>query len=1732
MTPPTHSVQESDDISSEGQPSEPINSSEENLKELPGVEELPDIEESLYIEESSDIEESQVAENPPEQEPSDKDLSDDAPYKSDMPETGAAEDVAAEDRKAEDEQIKQYGEFDWDSVDWDLIERLDAVASGALKAAPERAANVRRLLAANALEPEPDPNAPRTIIINEEVLKENPGDRKVTLITEEKNPRDHTYIIIGGQKLDLHDPAALEQFENSGSIANGSSVKLSLAFEINSGNIREQDYIIYNLPKNLEWDDKFGAIYNRNDPNGAPVGTYAITNNTIIVQYSKEFLENNGMIDTRITADGRVLLDEGEEEGTRDFDFEGIGTIEDVKIETKADLQIEKNVQNDHVIINNSEEGDYTETSITVYYLIEMEVIGDTGATISDIHIHDTLSSIVGGDTDTVEMKFLTDTFTFGTGFNNDDSREKIKNIELTENEYSFDVEQWTKEDGKLYITYAINFIPQLAEYDPSSDISADTQILIKNNLTSTIGETPGPSAEDTFAYNNGMVDKKGSPVTSESYTADWTATYNDYAPIAGANLGLALIGDTLEQDEFDDTGEPTGNKIIIHDIEPIDIDAMVNGELNPDNWNLENFSITAYDAVNGIYASSGRKLTDDNIIDEGMFHVDSYGDIITEISSILDFAKAYFMTAGEYGVKVPTTTKYVIKYRTRLHPDFENEPNDLTSKVDMKNSASNGPDILPDGGSVTDGVGVGPAKPTLSKTYKAAADNPSNAEWQITTEIRDPKIQIKGSLIYDYISKGHTIDETVPIGFYVYDEDASDFTLLGTIPWSETSVVTLGSGTYVENQDSAGNLISPVTSENKYNENFKENFKVDLLAALKFFSDSEHIIDVNGNEGLAKTKYKLTYQTTLSLDPDSGVETSGSAFIYRNNAFMVFTDDTVSNVSANTTRSLISKTNLDNNNTLFKAATGKDLSELDYQEIPWYMTAMVLNDELALTDAYRKTYSTDGDMSFVEGSLVVYQTTKDNYASSGFDWENDAEIVPESEYTFTKTYFEDTGLENGFVLSFKSGSLRLDSGNRVIVFFLTRGGDDYDNNISLRYFNSVSPNYDVAVQPVASDYTTRNYSILNKAAQPNSPDTPTVITYTVNVNNSRLDLFDDSDTLELTDTLKQNLTYIAGSMKFYEMVLDDNGRLTQIEHENGSDGYSIDAHEQTEDGHDILKITVPDKTYVRLVYECSVAYPRSDSEAINEIHLTANKDYSARTTTVIRILEHDAEASGQNFLIRVFKYDEYDPINALPGAYFRISAYDPYRDDETGTRKLEFVTSRENPVEGITDENGEFVFTGIPDVVYKVEEIRSPEGYAVSNAIEYFCFTGYRSPDDYQGILDENGKEINPYINVVSDVSEFRFIVGNKPANTAVKLIKKNQNGDLLSGAEFELKKEGEDKSTLLTTDDNGELVISYLDEGEYYLTEITPPEGHLLMTEPLHFSYDGETIFTFDENEAIESYESATAPEIYNILTVIDEKSDDVSIKVSKTWDDWNNIDNYRPSQVTVNLYQIWNGEREIADTKLLSDENKWTYTFDNLPTVKEGSPATYEVEEERVDWYLSETVTEDDGSITFNNIHRPWFPQIPNTPGSYGNLYILKTVTGEALKDIEYEFKLDITFPDGREYTDTFEIKPGTEVLYDYIDQGAKVNVIETDSKGYTITYTLDDEVVDEISFTIDKDAEVHVVVNNHGDIDIPDRSNEGGGKAAGTGDQNSTAMYFFLLIGSLILSGLIAARRYLN
>ncbi len=321
---------------------------------------------------------------------------------------------------------------------------------------------------------------------------------------------------------------------------------------------------------------------------------------------------------------------------------------------------------------------------------------------------------------------------------------------------------------------------------------------------------------------------------------------------------------------------------------------------------------------------------------------------------------------------------------------------------------------------------------------------------------------------------------------------------------------------------------------------------------------------------------------------------------------------------------------------------------------------------------------------------------------------------------------------------------------------------------------------------------------------------------------------------------------------------------------------------------------------------------------------------------------------------------------------------------------------------EGMTDENGQIHLTGLDVGNYEITEIAPPKNYI--------------GVTESRVIKLEAGKVVT-----------VKFDNKEKPSLKIKKIDTKT--GEALTGATFKIwATEGE---TIIEkeTDNNGEILLEYLDEGIYSVQEINPPTGYVLN----------------DEIKNIKLEWSNTD----NVKEIVFTNSKKPSLIITKhDMADGSLLPNAEFSITTKEGDIIWEGLTDENGQINLTDLDEGWYTITEMQP-----PLNYMFGD-----FISKDVhlTGDENvTVKFDNKLKP-------------SLLIKKIdkVTGEALEGVTFK----ISHPDGKTVTEKMTDENG-EILLEYIEEGVyKVQeiavpngyILDSEVKEITIEWTAEDTV----------------------------------------------------------------------
>ncbi len=213
-------------------------------------------------------------------------------------------------------------------------------------------------------------------------------------------------------------------------------------------------------------------------------------------------------------------------------------------------------------------------------------------------------------------------------------------------------------------------------------------------------------------------------------------------------------------------------------------------------------------------------------------------------------------------------------------------------------------------------------------------------------------------------------------------------------------------------------------------------------------------------------------------------------------------------------------------------------------------------------------------------------------------------------------------------------------------------------------------------------------------------------------------------------------------------------------------------------------------------------------------------------------------------------------------------------------------------------------------------------------------------------------------------------------------------------------------------------------------------------------------EIVYTWTEGTMPEGYElSNTSVDGTKTILTNRHVPETTSVTVNKVWDD-QAYDDLRPESITINL--LADGTK--IDSKTVSEADKWTHTFTDLPKYEDGVKIVYTITEEDVNGYSSSIAGSAENGFTVTNsinefilnVNKKW---IGNT-GSEVEVQILRgsEVLDTVTLNANNEWKAETTIYGSMEAINVKEVKVPSNYHVSYS------NISSADENGqYNVTVT---------------------------------------------------------------------------
>ncbi|MCR1288662.1 SpaA isopeptide-forming pilin-related protein [Shouchella clausii] len=448
-------------------------------------------------------------------------------------------------------------------------------------------------------------------------------------------------------------------------------------------------------------------------------------------------------------------------------------------------------------------------------------------------------------------------------------------------------------------------------------------------------------------------------------------------------------------------------------------------------------------------------------------------------------------------------------------------------------------------------------------------------------------------------------------------------------------------------------------------------------------------------------------------------------------------------------------------------------------KEITW---TVGINYDLKNLTVMNVTDYIKGKQTLVEGSIEVYRAE----LTGGSNGIRKGEKLEPSEYELELLSDEKPGFhvrfpgerDEAYIIEYKTSV----EGELIV--------DRYDNTATLSSEGRepVDLNAHVTVQ--------HGGSYVEKGGKQNGK----VIDWNVAINAGQSKVSE----AKVIDQQQANQILLEDSFRLYATTVSGNGQFAKAEELERDKDYTLEIN-TADDGSQTFVLSFLEDISRPYILEYQSYINASDGEEIsNTIKFEGKQITTERTdsseTIKVRLTDGGGSGSGERGSLEVIKVDA-NSKEVLPGARFTLY-------DKEGKIALRTV---------VTGEDGKAIFRNLRYDDYLLKEDSAPDGYVV-------------------GIDAETVKV---------DSKTTTITVENKKITREVALTKVDvDTKQALAGAEFALeKKAGDNWETIeegLVTNEDGQLVLTELEPGDYRFVETKAPVGYELDNQPIEFTID----------------------------------------------------------------------------------------------------------------------------------------------------------------------------------------------------------------------------------------------------------------------------------------------------
>ena len=452
------------------------------------------------------------------------------------------------------------------------------------------------------------------------------------------------------------------------------------------------------------------------------------------------------------------------------------------------------------------------------------------------------------------------------------------------------------------------------------------------------------------------------------------------------------------------------------------------------------------------------------------------------------------------------------------------------------------------------------------------------------------------------------------------------------------------------------------------------------------------------------------------------------------------------------------------------------------------------------------------------------------------------------------------------------------------------------------------------------------------------------VVEYVIDVNYEAMDLLPDSDVLVLEDVLDENLTLDITSITVTDK---DTGEAVSFKR----------SFSTLNDGKTKMVLTIPDSRALRVVYRATlVTADKEDGKTYqvsNSATLKGQAEKSTEIKTEVKYQKSDATVSGSSDSVNIQKVNE--DGKSLQGATFVVRAVNPETLEDNPDYQAMTATS---------DSNGMVTFEKLHyNTLYYYEETTAPTGYSQDTERHYFIIKNIKDDAKKREYEELKGKADAKNITLNEFTGGNTVIFENKKETTS-RMVRKEwiQEDDIPANASVQVQLFGKVKDGAETQ--YGDPVTLNAENRWRYTWEdlpVTDSNGN-------EITYSVKEVGESDGKVTISGSRFAVIIEDLGKEGFIIVNKKLIDINGSKTWDDNNNQDGKRPSEIKIHLFA---DGTELADkVQTVTAANNWSWSFTDLPKYKDaGTEIEYTITEDAVENY---TTVVDGYNVT--NMHIP--------------------------------------------------------------------------------------------------------------------------------------------------------------